>query len=86
MALKFLLYIDPSLYKKYEVGRLVLLCIYVDDLILKGDTKKAYLTRKSNGMKYPISHNEEKSKYSLGIEIVKKNECITLQRKFDLLC
>ena len=76
---------DSSLYIKHNGKHIVLLCIYVDDLILIGSCGKDIQDIKEKlKQEFKISDLGE-LKYFLGIEVIKTNEGIYLiQRKYIL--
>ena len=76
---------DPSLFVNEKKGKLVAICIYVDDLIVTGnDDENIKDVKRKLKSEFKISDLGE-LKYFLGIEIVKKEDKLCLsQRKYLL--
>ena len=76
---------DPSLFVKCKGNEIVVICIYVDDLIITGDNEECINDIKAKlKSEFKISDLGE-LRYFLGIEIIRKKEGLCLsQRKYIL--
>ena len=74
---------DPSLYIKHDGKRMVIICVYVDDLIITSDDNVGIKELK-NMLKTKLKLLDlGELKFFLGIEVVKTNKGIWLsQRKY----
>ena len=74
---------DPSLYVKSKNGNIVFVLIYVDDLLIGGDSNtKIEKVKKSLELKFHMKDLGE-LRYFLGIEIIRPENCIFIcQRQY----
>ncbi|KAA0057242.1 ty3-gypsy retrotransposon protein [Cucumis melo var. makuwa] len=77
---------DHTLFTKvFKIGKIVILIVYVDDIVLSGDDQAEIRQLKQRmGNEFEIK-NLENLKYFLGIEVVRSKEGISVsQRKYTL--
>lgn len=71
---------DHPLFLKHQLGKIITLIVYIDDMIITGDdSKEIFQLQKQLSTKFKIK-NLGKLKYFLGIEVVRSEQGIFLSQ------